>query len=593
VYPYMKKIIVALAAAVLLTSSFSAMAFAAPPVNPALSSDLSSQQILVKFKPDVTLPEAAEMHRQLGGQVKGIIPGIEIQVVTVPKGQAKEKAKAYSANARVAYAEPDFVVQALDTPDDPGFVNQRGMVTVGAPQAWDVTTGSRSINIAILDTGVDLDHPDLASKIVENVNFSSSATVDDVYGHGTHVAGIAAAMTNNGIGVAGLGYSATIMNVKVLGDNGQGYWSGVAQGIIWAADNGAEVISMSLGGSSGSSAVESAINYAWNKGVVVVAAAGNDGTSTPGYPAYYTNCMAVAATDSIDRLAPWSNRGDWVDVAAPGVSVYSTLKDGSYGYKSGTSMAAPHVAGLAALVLAVAADSNRDGRLNDEVRTRIESTCDDVGVSGIGSGRINAYEAVAGGAAMPVPATGSITGKVTDATDAGLIVGATVSDGVRAASTDTNGQFLISDIPEGSYTVTASAAGYSTSCQAVSVVVGESTTADFVLTRLAPPAPKKMWVDSFTFGVTGKNLRLYVKVVSESGAVAAAQVAVQLTNGVQNWSFSGATDTTGLVSFMVNRPPAGTYVASVTDVAAADYIWDATRGFTSASYTINGGGRKK
>jgi thermitase len=672
----MKKIVVALATGVLLISSFPAVISAAgPPDNPGPVSDFSQEQILVKFKPDVSLPEAAEVHRQLGGQVKETVPDIGVQVVKVPKGQVMAKVKAYSANPMVAYAEPDFVVQAFDTPDDPGFVNQRGMVTVEAPQAWDVTTGSPTINIAILDTGVDLDHPDLANKIISDINFSSSATVDDIYGHGTHVAGIAAAVTNNGIGVAGLGYSATIMNVKVLGDDGRGYWSGVAQGIIWAADNGAEIINMSLGGSSGSSVVESAINYAWNKGVLVVVAAGNDGSSAPCYPAYYTSCMAVAATDSIDRLAPWSNRGDWVDVAAPGISIYSTLKNGDYGYKSGTSMASPHVAGLAALVFTVAADVNGNGRLNDEVRTRIESTCDDIGVSGIGSGRINAYEAVVGGGTTPVPAPGritgkvtdaadavsivgamvsdgvriassdtngqyvisdvpegsytvtasaagysaslqtlsvtpgqttianfaltklpspgSITGKVTDAADATSIVGAIVSDGVRTVSTDTNGQFLIPDVPEGPYTVTASAAGYSTSSQGVSVVAGESATADFVLTRLAPPAPRKMWVDSLTFGMTGRNLRLYLGVVGESGAVAGAQVVVHLISGVQNWSFSGTTDTTGLVSFVVNKPPAGNYVALITDAIAAGYVWDTTQGSTSASYTVKAGGRKK
>jgi thermitase len=214
----MRKTIVALVVAVLLISSFPAIVFAAPPDNPAPVSDLSSQQILVKFNPSTSLPEAAEIHRQLGGRVKETIAGIGVQVVTVPRGQVMAKARAYSSNARVAYAEPDFVAQALDSPDDPWFGSQWGMVKVQAPQAWEVTTGSASINIAILDTGVDLDHPDLANKIISNINFSSSATVDDVYGHGTHVAGIAAAMTNNGIGVAGLGYSAAIMNVKVMGD---------------------------------------------------------------------------------------------------------------------------------------------------------------------------------------------------------------------------------------------------------------------------------------------------------------------------------------------------------------------------------------
>jgi thermitase len=592
----MKKIIVALVIAVLLISSFPAIVFAGPPDNPAPVSDFSPQQILVKFKPDVSLPEVAEIHRQLGGQVKETIPGIEVQVVMVPKGQVMAKVKAYSANARVAYAEPDFMVQALGTPNDVWFVDQWGMVRIQAPQAWDVTTGSPSITIAILDTGVDLDHPDLASKIVSNRNFSTSPTADDVYGHGTHVAGIAAACTNNGIGVAGLGYTSTIMNVKVLGDTGSGYWSWVASGIVWAADHGARIINLSLGGPFGSTTVESAINYAWNKGVVIVAAAGNYGNSAPCYPAYYTNCIAVAATNRLDELAGFSNYGGWVDVAAPGVGIVSTYlstSNGGYSFMSGTSMASPHVAGLAALVFTVVTDSNGNGRLNDEVRAQIQANCDNIGVSGIGSGLINAYKAVTGGGTTPPPSTGSIAGKVTDAADNSFISGATVSDGTRTATTDASGQYIIAGVPQGSYTVTASATGYSTSSQGVSVVAGQTATANFALTKLAQPAPKLLWVQGITFGMTGKNLRLTIKVASNGGAVAGAQVVVRLTNGVQNWSFTGTTDSSGTVSFTVSKAPAGNYVATVTNVAATGYAWEATQGMVSATYVLTGGGGRK
>jgi thermitase len=593
----MRKTIVALTVAILLISSFSAVIFAATPNNLVPVSDFSQEQILVKFKPDVTLPETAEIHRQLGGQVKETIPGIGVQVVKVPKGQVMAKVKAYSANAKVAYAEPDFVVQAMDIPNDPGFANQWGIVKIQAPQAWDVTTGSSNISIAILDTGVDMNHPDLANKIISNINFSSSNTTDDVYGHGTAVAGIAAAITNNGIGVAGLGYSATIMNVKVLGDDGVGYWSWIAQGIIWAADNGAKVINLSLGGSSGSSTVESAINYAWNKGVVIVAAAGNYGNSAPCFPAYYTNCIAVAGTDSLDRLAGWSDYGDWVDVAAPGVNILSTYLssiNGGYNFMSGTSMASPHVAGLAALVFTVVNDSNGNGRLNDEVRARIQANCDDIGVSGIGSGLINAYKAVLDGGTTPLPpTTGNISGKVTDAAGNSLISGATVSDGTRTAATDASGQYIIADVPQGSYTVTASVTGYSASSQGVSVVAGQTATANFALTKLALPDPKPLWVSTIAFRMMAKNLRLSINIVSASGTVAGAQVAVQLTNGVQNWTFVGTADSSGTATFTLNKPPAGTYVASVTAVTATGYTWDTTQGVTSATYTLKGGGGKK
>jgi thermitase len=475
----MKKRIVLLVIAILLIYSFPTIVFATPPDNLPPVSGFSQEQILVKFHPNVSLPEAAEIHRQLGGQVKEIIPGLGVQLVTVPKGQAKEKAKAYSSNARVAYAEPDFVAQVVGGPDDPGFGNQWGMVKIEAAQAWEITTGSSNINIAILDTGVDLDHPDLADKLISNINFSNSGTMDDVYGHGTHVAGIAAAITDNGVGVVGLGYTSTIMNVKVLSDMGAGLYSWIASGIIWAADNGAEIINMSLGGPSSSSALEDAIDYAWNKGVVVVAAAGNNGDTTPMYPAYYTNCIAVAATNSNDGRASWSNYGDWVDVAAPGVSIYSTLKNNSYGYMSGTSMASPHVAGLAALVFTAVSDVNGNGKLNDEVRSRIEATCDDIGISGIGYGRINAAEAVGGG---PVP-PGAISGQVTDVEDSSAMSGAQVSDGIRTVLTDATGGYTIDNVSPGTYQVFASKEGYETSSLTLNVLSGTTAVADFSLTK--------------------------------------------------------------------------------------------------------------
>jgi thermitase len=479
----MRKTIVLLVIAILLIYSFPTIVFAAPPDNLPPVSGFSQEQILVKFQPNVSLPEAAEIHRQLGGQVKKNIPGIGVQVITVPKGQAMAKAKAYSTNARVAYAEPDFMAEAVGSPDDPYFGLQWGLTKVEAPQAWEVTNGNSSINIAIVDTGVDLDHPDLADKLISNINLTNFGNTDDVYGHGTHVAGIAAAMTDNGVGVAGLGYTATIMNVKVLDDNGMGAYSWIVTGIIWAADHGAEVINMSLGGSFASSALEDAVNYAWSKGVVVVAAAGNNGDTVPMYPAYYTNCIAVAATDASDAKASWSNYGDWVDVAAPGVSIYSTLKNNSYGYKSGTSMASPHVAGLAALVLTIVSDANGDGKLNDEVRSRIEATCDDIGISGIGYGRINAAQAVGSVPVLP----GSITGQVTDAEDGSAISGTEVSDGIRTALTDAAGQYTINDVPPGSYQVVASKEGYETSSLTVNVLSGTTSVADFSLTQTIVP----------------------------------------------------------------------------------------------------------
>jgi thermitase len=663
---HLKKTVVALVIAILLISSFPIAALADPPDTPLPASGFSQDQILVKFQPDVGLPDAAQIHRQLGGQLKETIPGIGVQVVMVPKGQAKEKTKAYGLNAKVAYAEPDFVAQAVSNPDDAYFGLQWGLTKIEAPQAWDVTSGSPDINIAILDTGVDLDHPDLADKIIANVNLTNFGTPDDGYGHGTHVAGIAAAMTNNGIGVAGLAYGATIMNVKVLDDNGMGAYSWITSGIVWATDHGAEIINMSLGAPYDSSALEDAINYAWSKGVVVVAAAGNNGDTVPMYPAYYTNCLAAAATDASDARASWSNYGDWVDVAAPGLSIYSTLKNNGYGYMSGTSMASPHVAGLAALVFTTVSDTNGDGKLNDEVRSRIEATCDDIGVSGVGYGRINAAQAVGkepvppgaitgqvtsadDGAAIfgaqvtdgvritltdaigmytidgvppgsyqvvaskegyqtssltvnvasgstavadfslnEVVVPGTITGSVTDAADGSAIVGAAVTDGTRTVTTDASGRFTLVDVPPGSYEVTASKEGYESSTVTVTVTSGATSEMNFSLNR-KPPVTNTMWVDSIGFVEKGTNLFVEVVVVTADGGLPGAEINLSLECGNgEAWSFSGTTSNVGSVRFKLGKAPVGSYLTTVNSLICSGFLWDTSKGLTSAGYALSG-----
>jgi thermitase len=262
-----------------------------------------------------------------------------------------------------------------------------------APQAWKVTAGKPNIVIAVLDTGIDKKQKDLAGKVTAEVNFTNSPTTDDIYGHGTHVAGIIAAWAGSSSGVDGLAPECRLMNVKVADDQGRFDSSVVAKGINWAVDHGANVINMSLVSMEPSPALERAIDYAWSKGVVIVAAAGNLVGNKIVYPAYYSNCIAVAATDSNDCVASWSSQGGWVDVAAPGVDIYSTLPENKYGYKSGTSMAAAHVSGLAGLLFTLERDRNGNGLVNDEVRAAIENGCDGLGTSAL-KGRINAYYAV-------------------------------------------------------------------------------------------------------------------------------------------------------------------------------------------------------
>ncbi|MCS7216378.1 MAG: S8 family peptidase [Candidatus Bipolaricaulota bacterium] len=369
-------------------------AFAPPPGVPGAAH--APDQILVKFKPGVLPERAAAVHARRGGQVIHVIPGIEVHVVRIPQGRVPEMVRAYLLEELVEFAEPDYVAVAYLVPNDPGYAYQWALPKIQAPQAWDLTTGSSAIRIAILDTGIDQDHEDLRAKIVANRNFTTSPTVDDRQGHGTHVAGIAAAVTNNARGVAGVGFNAVLMNVKVLDDNGSGQYSWIANGIVWAADNGAHVINMSLGGPATSSTLEAAVRYAYSRGVVLVAAAGNENTSSPSYPAYYPECIAVAATDQNDAKASFSNYGAWVDIAAPGVSIYSTLPNHTnrtgvrnYGYLSGTSMAAPHVAGVAALIKA-----RYPALTNAQIAQRLLATGDPTTGFTTAIRRVNAYRAV-------------------------------------------------------------------------------------------------------------------------------------------------------------------------------------------------------
>ncbi len=283
-----------------------------------------------------------------------------------------------------------YAAKAAEVPDDVNYGKQWGLAKVQASQAWNLSHGSSVIKIAILDSGIDSSHPELASKITVNKNFTESNTTEDKYGHGTFVAGIAAAETNNKLGIAGMGYNVSLMNVKVLGDNGGGSYAWIIRGIIWAADNGANVINLSMGGDIDSKDMQEAVDYAWSKGVVIVAASGNNGNSKPYYPAYYNRCIAVAATDQNDCRYSFSDFGSWVSVAAPGCS-FSTMPGNSYETMGGTSMASPYVAGLAGLAFTMAKDNNDDGKRNDEIFDAILKGCDDVGVSGIGCGRINAY----------------------------------------------------------------------------------------------------------------------------------------------------------------------------------------------------------
>jgi thermitase len=392
-------------------------------------------RIVVKLKEGFSSAHMAQLHASQEAAVVAEIPQIGVQVLSVPVGKIGALIAAYKADPRVEYAEPDYLAQPAYEPNDPyyGDGTQWGPQKIQASLAWDFCTGDPSVVIAVVDWGVDLQHPDLQAKMWTNpgeipdngIDDDGNGYIDDLYGwdfaywdndpqddyyHGTHVAGIAAAATDNGVGVAGVGFSSRIMAVKVgyVDDYGaQVTYSAISSGIIYAADNGAKVINLSLGSYTPSSYLESSVNYVWDAGCVLVGAAGNNNKSSFFYPAAYDNVIGVSATDQNDAKASFSNHGSYISVAAPGVSIYSTYWNGSstYAYGSGTSMAAPHVAGLAALLFA------QDGsRSNDTVRSLIESSADDLGDTGwdqyYGYGRINAYRALGTVSAVIDPVAG-------------------------------------------------------------------------------------------------------------------------------------------------------------------------------------------
>jgi subtilisin family serine protease len=351
-----------------------------PTIQPAavLSGNYVANEVLVRFKNSATEEKIDGCLKQINGEIISTIDEISVTVIRSETVNVSNAVALLSACPSVRYVEPNYLAQMTDTiPSDSDWGLQYGLINIRAPQGWDLSRGSSNVTIAVVDTGVDLGHPDLSTKIVGGYDFvNNDAIAQDDNGHGTHVAGIAAAASNNGTGVAGVSWGARIMPVKVLNAGGGGTYGDVVAGITWAADNGAHVINLSVGGTAPSLALQNAVDYAVNKGVIVVAAAGNDGVNLVRYPAVYPNTIAVGATDSSNNLAGFSNFGPEIDLVAPGVSIYSTNLGGTYGYRNGTSMATPYVAGLAAILRGI------PGNSAGTVRSILEGTALDLGPAG-------------------------------------------------------------------------------------------------------------------------------------------------------------------------------------------------------------------
>ncbi len=366
--------------------------------------DYAAARLVVTYEegiPEATEEDAVE---EVGGKVEEEISPLDAEVVTLPgvagerPGEARkdalEQARRKLANEPgVEDVSYDYVREPAYTPNDRNFPEQYGLKKARFPQAWGSDRGNDGdgVRIAVVDTGIDSRHPDLKSKISAQADFVNDDRVaeDDDAGHGTHVAGIAAAVTNNRTGIAGGCPDCDLLVAKALTDEG-GFDSNIAESIIWSADRGAKVINLSFGGPEPARVLKESINYAHRKGAVVVAAAGNTGEELREYPAAYPRVIAVAATDARDRRAFFSSSGRYVDVAAPGVDILSTVP-GGYASYSGTSFASPYVAALAGLLAG-------EGRSKNQIRRSILSTAQDLGPEGrdpeYGAGRIDASRAV-------------------------------------------------------------------------------------------------------------------------------------------------------------------------------------------------------
>jgi len=364
-----------------------------------------SGRILVKFRDDIVPAHARNIIAALGARDAEEIPNIGVHILALPY-QASENAfvKAFQARPEVSFSELDRILEPAGiTPNDPWYPNQWSLSKIGAPAAWSTTTGAANVTIAILDTGVDGSHPDLAAKMAPGWNiYDNNSNTSDVLGHGTMVAGTAAAISNNGQGVASIAWGCSIMPIRISDVNGNASYSAAASGLTWAADHGAKVANISYI-MSDSSAVTASARYFQSKGGVVTVSSGNNSSFDASTDNPYV--LTVGATNGDDVIYPWSNTGNNVDLVAPGF-VYTTVRGGLYSTASGTSVAAPTVAGVAALVI-----SANPSLTPLEVQELLKQSADDLGTSGwdssYGWGRVNAARAVcaaAGGScSSPTP----------------------------------------------------------------------------------------------------------------------------------------------------------------------------------------------
>jgi thermitase len=357
-------------------------------------------ELLVAYEPGTSEEAEETVIRRSGARTLEDLPG-KVRLISFPaiRRQASEAvreralARALKNLARRAGIEAvdyNYVRGPSFMPNDPRLAYQWGLTSTRFGGAWNVAKGSGA-QVAIVDSGVNSMHPDIGRIIAQRDFVEGDAVADDDNGHGTHVTGIAGALTDNGKGVAGGCFKCGLLIAKVMGARAFTTDSRIVKGISWSVNQGADVMNLSLGGPGDSSVLRMAVNRAHGQGVVLVAAAGNEGMNEPRYPAAYPNVIAVGATTTDGKLAGFSTRGDWVDLVAPGTDILSTSKSGSYDRQSGTSMSTPFVSGLAGLLAS-------QGLSAHSIRQRMQSSARDLGPPGhdphFGDGSIDADKAV-------------------------------------------------------------------------------------------------------------------------------------------------------------------------------------------------------
>ena len=456
-------------------------------------------RLLVAPRAGLSDKEFDKVLKSQNAKSKGRFKQTNGHIIELPAGVDEVTAmKALKKDRRLKYVELDMAVMPSASVNDPAFSSSWALPKIQTPTAWDSANGS-GVTIAILDTGVDKTHPDLAANMVPGWNmYDNNSDTSDVHGHGTSVSGAAAMVGNNTTGSAGVAWGAKIMPVRIAGPDGYAYLSTIAQGINWAADNGAKVANISFSVSD-SYTVQSAAQYMRNKGGVVVVSAGNSGALVPATA--NDSMLSVAATDSSDARASWSSYGDYVDLAAPGVSIYAPTRGGGYANVSGTSFSSPITAATVALMMS--ANSKLAPADIDKI---LKSTAVDLGAAGFdpyfGSGRIDAAKAVAAARSTGTIDTQAPTVSITSPTGGkvssvvAVDISSTDNVGVTRAELYVNGSKIATDLlspfafawdtagyADGSYTLVAKAydaAGNVGTSSSVAVTLGNDSSAPVI-----------------------------------------------------------------------------------------------------------------